>query len=378
MLNPTQPSSEALYVSIVLPTFNEAENLPLLIPRIFETLERAGIRGEVIVVDDNSPDRTAQAAESLAGHFPVRVILRTQERGLASAVVAGFRASRATTCLVMDADGSHPVERLADLIRPILADQADVTVGSRNIPGGSLYQWPWHRRLISRIAASAALGLTRLSDPTSGFMAVRRELLEGVELNPVGWKIVLEVVVKLRDARLGEVPITFANRERGASKLSLKEQGNYLRHLFRLHQHVHPSWIELIRFCIVGFLGVFVDLATVASLKQAFALDTRLCAVGGFSVAVTCNYLLNRGWTFSSGRSTSLANYPIFIAVCGLGLGVRLGVIHALIELLGWDGGAWYLVTNLLGIAAATAVNFTSAKLVVFRPTPKPGSVLDR
>ena len=109
MLNPTQPSSEAFDVSIVLPTFNEAENLPLLIPRIFETLERAGIRGEVIVVDDNSPDRTAQAAESLAGHLPVRVILRTQERGLA--ILGGLDSSL----------GAYPIlHGMTRIITPIL------------------------------------------------------------------------------------------------------------------------------------------------------------------------------------------------------------------------------------------------------------------
>ncbi len=361
-------------VSVILPTYREAENLPIIIPEIASGLARLGIAGEIIVVDDDSPDDTGEVARRLSARYPVRVLVRMGERGLATAVMAGFRASAAKVVVVMDADGSHSPEHLPAMVAPILGGEVDLTVGSRWVPGGGVEHWPWHRQFISRCAAQLSLGLTRLRDPTTGFMALRRDLLAGVTLNPVGWKIVLEVVVKMGEVRLREIPITFADRERGQSKMSLREQWNYLRHIVRLHGHVHPTWLELLRFCVVGLLGVFVDLATVALLKKAFALDTRLCAVGGFAVAVTSNYVLNRLWTFSAGRSTSLARYPVFVAVCLLGLLVRLGVIHLLIEYAGWDGPPWYLVTNLLGIAAATAVNFTGARHIVFSPRSRAAS----
>ncbi len=136
----------------------------------------------------------------------------------------------------MDADGSHPVEKLPEMIRPILDDRADLTVGSRHVTDGGIGQWPLHRRIVSKAAAMMTLGLTKMSDPTSGFMAIRRTFLQGLDLNPVGWKIVLEIVVKARTDRLIEVPFTFNDRELGESKMSLKEQWNYIKHLCRLYK----------------------------------------------------------------------------------------------------------------------------------------------
>lgn len=231
-----QTSHRTPQVSVVLPTYNEAENMPVIIPRICSVLAKAGIRGEVIVVDDHSPDGTGEAARRLSETLPVRVLIRTQERGLATAVIAGFNMSQAQVCAVMDADGSHPVEKLPELINPILEDRIDIAVGSRHVSGGEIGQWPLHRRIVSSAAAFMTLGLTKMSDPTSGFMAVRRSLLQNIDLAPVGWKIVLEIVVKAETGRLMEVPITFNDRERGESKMSLREQWNYIKHLGRLYQ----------------------------------------------------------------------------------------------------------------------------------------------
>ncbi len=229
-------SAPELQVSVILPTFCEAESLPLVVPRICEALEAAGLRGEVIVVDDDSPDGTGEVARRLGEAHPVRVLVRRGERGLATAVLAGFARSEAPVVVVMDADGSHPVQQLDDLIRPVLDDAADVVVGSRRIPGGAAENWPRHRRLVSRVAGLLSRGLTDLTDPTSGFMAVRRTLLAELDLDPVGWKIVLEVVFKARGARLREVPIHFADRRLGKSKLDWSVQADFFRHLVRLHR----------------------------------------------------------------------------------------------------------------------------------------------
>lgn len=233
---------DQLDVSIVLPTYNEAENIPVIVPRICQTLQQAGIRGEVVVVDDNSPDHTGAIAERLGKQLPVRTLVRTTERGLATAVIAGFGMATGRVVVVMDADGSHPVEKLPEMVKPILEDRADVTVGSRYIPGGDVDQWVWYRRVVSKTAALMTVGLTKMSDPTSGFMAIDKRLLDGVNLNPIGWKIVLEVVVKAAPQRLLEVPITFVDRKLGASKMSLKEQRNYLVHLLRLYTLSTPGY----------------------------------------------------------------------------------------------------------------------------------------
>jgi dolichol-phosphate mannosyltransferase len=164
------------------------------------------------------------------------VIRRVDERGLASAVMRGFEESRATVCVVMDADGSHPVSALPTMVEIIRDGRADIVVGSRHVPGGGSRDWPWLSRFKSRLAASFARGLTRMTDPTTGYMAVRRSLLDGLELDPVGWKIVLEVVVKAESARMVEVPIIFADRELDESKQSLRVAGEYFEHCLKLYR----------------------------------------------------------------------------------------------------------------------------------------------
>jgi dolichol-phosphate mannosyltransferase len=242
-------AQDGLTVSVVLPTYNEVETIPAIVPQVCAVLVEAGLTGEIIVVDDASPDGTAAVARKLAEQYPVRVLVRERERGLATAALAGFRLSEAAVVVVMDADGSHPPEQLPAMIQPLLDDAADIAVGSRGHPGGGVRNWPWQRRLTSKAASLLALGLSSLSDPTSGFMAVRRELLAKLELDPVGWKIVLEVVVKARGYRVVEVPIVFSDRRLGASKLGWDAQWSYLRHLFRLHCYRRPYLAKLVRCC---------------------------------------------------------------------------------------------------------------------------------
>ena len=217
-------------ISIIIPTYNEAENIGVIIPRIFTVLKESRIEGEVIIVDDNSPDGTGQRARELSSNYPVRVEVRTGERGLASAVMHGFAVANGEICVVMDADLSHPVDRIPAMVRPIQEGAVDATVGSRYISGGGCEGWPLIRRIISRGAGFLAAGLTKLSDPTSGFMAVRKSVLNGVELNPVGWKIVLEVITRT-NCRFAEVPIVFLDRLHGESKLDHKIHLQYLLQL---------------------------------------------------------------------------------------------------------------------------------------------------
>ena len=358
-----------LDVSVVLPTYNESASLPVLVPRIAQALEAAGLRYEVIVVDDNSPDGTAEVARELAQRHPVRVEKRTSERGLATAVIAGFRMSQAEVCVVMDADGSHPVEALGGMVRLILEDKAEIVVGSRHVPGGGSTDWPLFSQLKSRFAASLAFALTSMTDPTTGFMAIRRTLFERLTLDPVGWKIVLEAVVKAHPARLAEVPIVFTDREHGESKQSLRVLRQYLEHLYKLYSFRFPTLVELFKFCLVGFLGVFVDLSIVATLKQQLAMDTRLCQVFGFTAAVTFNYAINRRFSFAAARNTPLLfSYVAYVAANMLGLTVRMMAIHGLMRVTELDRGSGYLLLSGIGIALATLVNFVGVKYFAFSP----------
>ena len=270
-------------------------------------------------------------------------------------------------CVVMDADLSHPVEKIPNMIQPILEGKCDATVGSRYVDGGGSQNWPLIRRIVSKGAGLLAKGVTTLSDPTSGFMAVRRSILEGIQLDPLGWKIVLEVVVKTR-SRVMEIPIVFADRVEGQSKLGLKAQIDYLRHLGRLYAYRYTLLLEFFKFCLVGLTGLVVDTAVLVSLVDYASQDPRFAAVFAFAAAVSWNYLFNRIWAFRFGRSTPIRqSYVLFVSTCIGGLGVRIGVMHLLIAYAGMGVKPWYILASFMGIAAATVFNFLGSKYVAFR-----------
>jgi dolichol-phosphate mannosyltransferase len=356
-------------VSVILPTYNEYENIGLIIPKIFKELADENITSEIIVVDDNSPDGTAGFARDLGNGYNVKVYVRKEEKGLATAVMKGFELSKGEICLVMDADMSHPTEKIPEMIRPILAGDCDATVGSRYVAGGGLKDWPFARRLISKGAGLLASGLVKISDTTSGFMAIRRKLLEGKHFDPVGWKIVLEVLVKT-NCKVNEVPIVFKDREKGTSKLNLKVQRDYLLHLWKLYCYRYPKLFEFIKFCLVGTFGLVIDTCVLIFLVELGKLDPRFAAIFAFSAAASCNYFLNRFWTFTLVKKMRIVtNYIAFVVICLMGLGVRIGVMHLLIQYGKMGRGLWYILASIAGIICGTIFNFMGSKRMVFSET---------
>lgn len=224
-------------VSIVTPTYNEQENIPVLAERVFNSLEKAGVDGELIVVDDNSPDGTGQVAEELKGKYKVKVVHRKGKEGLSSAVLAGFKAAESPVLAVIDADLSHPPEVLPGMLKRIQEGKAELVFASRNIPGGGVEGWPLIRKLTSRGATLLARPVTSATDPMSGYFMLKKEVIDGVELNPRGFKIGLEILVKGKYKGYGEVPIMFIDRQAGESKLNTKEYINYVLHLFDLMKY---------------------------------------------------------------------------------------------------------------------------------------------
>ncbi|MGC9260799.1 MAG: polyprenol monophosphomannose synthase, partial [Phycisphaerae bacterium] len=212
-------------VSVVVPTFREAENLPRLVPQVAAALETAGWRWEIIVVDDNSPDNTPAVLAQLAGQWPqFRYLIRKTVRGLSSAVLVGMAEARYDYLLVMDADLSHPPESIPALLDPLLHGQADFTIGSRYVAGGRTEDWGSFRWLNSAVATMLSRPLAHgVRDPMAGFFALPRRLyLAADQLNPIGYKIALELMVKCRVSKIIEVPIVFRNRLHGESKLTLR------------------------------------------------------------------------------------------------------------------------------------------------------------
>jgi dolichol-phosphate mannosyltransferase len=219
--------------SVVLPTYNERASLTVLDPRLRAAV--GPLHGEILVVDDNSPDGTAEFVEQLSASGPYRLFRRAARLGLASAVLEGISHAASDRVVVMDADGSHPPEAVPDLVRPVLEGRAEFALASRHLPGAASTGLRGTRRLLSRGAELLAKPLARVSDPMSGFFAFDRRILSRADLAPVGYKIALEILVRCRPRPVVEVPYSFAPRLAGESKLGGDQVGQYLRHLGRLY-----------------------------------------------------------------------------------------------------------------------------------------------
>ena len=228
------PTTHHEPTTIIVPTYNERENLAPLATRIFAACDRASTR--LLIIDDNSPDATADEARRLSRDFPVDVHVRTAERGLATAVIEGLRRAAGDVLVVMDADLSHPPESIPALVRALDNPRVQMAIGSRFVPGGRVdLHWPLHRRLNSLAGRLMARPLTSVRDMMSGFFAVRRRDLDLARLRPIGYKIALELIVRHRWRNVVEIPITFSDRKAGVTKLGTAEQLRYLRHLARLY-----------------------------------------------------------------------------------------------------------------------------------------------
>jgi dolichol-phosphate mannosyltransferase len=223
-------------ISIIVPTFREAESLPALIERIGRLRRDARLDLELLIVDDDSRDGT-DALIAARSEAWLQLLVRTTDRGLSQAVLFGLQRARGETLVVMDADLSHPPEAIPEMLAALAAG-ADFVLGSRYVRGASTAEdWGVLRFLNSKVATYLARPLTSVSDPMSGFFALPRAVFARAENpSPLGYKIGLELLVRCRCRSVREVPIHFSNREHGESKLTLRQQLLYLQHLARLYR----------------------------------------------------------------------------------------------------------------------------------------------
>ena len=357
-------------VSVVAPTYGEAENIPHLARAVDTVMREAGIAYELIVSDDPSGDETKSVCAELSRELPVRLLSRDGPRGLSPAVVDGIGIAAGEFAVVMDADMSHPPERIPEMVAALRERRADFVVGSRYVSGGALdSDWGFFRRLNSWAATVLALPLAPLADPMSGFFALRRAMVPARELlSPIGYKIGLEIAVKagFKRERILEAPIHFRDRQRGESKMTFREQVNYLRHLRRLYHHKWPKRMEVTQFCAVGAVGLALDLAVYYGLQ--FAGMTHLWARAlAFWPAVTSNWFLNRVMTFNTReRDFAPRQWLKFVVVSVAGFAINWGAYAALTSGLDWFD-QHRLLALLLGVLAGTAWNFIGSDLLVFR-----------
>ena len=368
-------------LSVIVPTYNERDNIRPLLERVLAVFDKLPGGAELLIVDDDSPDRTADeargVARSLGAEDRVRVIVRKGERGLAPAVMEGFREAAGDILAVMDADLSHPPELLPELLGPILSGRAEVAVASRRVKGGGVSNWPLRRRLSSWFAGLLARPLVQIRDTTSGYFALRRSVIEGAKLKPRGYKIGLEILVRGRYDRAEEVPFVFTDRAAGRSKLGGGVVLDGLAQLGSLYRERFPMLVRFIQFSLVGGLGVVVDAAAfnLAYLGLGFSrlgpqAGSFLAQTASFLAAVVFNFVLNRAWTFKERKRR--ASLGVFVLVCAGGFVLRslvvLGVVTAIRPEAG-AGARWPLAENaalLAGISLASVWNFFASRRWAF------------
>lgn len=356
--------SECARISVIVPTLNEVENIDALLTSILSQAS-SEMCLDVLVADGGSTDGTIQRVRNWESKGAIRLVEAGGRRGLAGDVLAAAQRSGSPVVVVMDADFSHPPASIPQLVGPVLAGESDMVVGSRHVPGGTIPDWPWHRRLLSRLGGLLAWPLSDLTDPMSGFFAVRREHLLAVDPTACGFKIGLEVIAVGGDAlRVSEIPITFVDRVRGKSKIGLPQMAAFARRLMVLAGGA-VSMGTAARFASVGVLGLVVDLAAFNALFSA-GLDFVNAHIASFALATVFNYVLNSRWSFTGSTSTRTESdwmrYARFLVVCLLALFLRGGVLGTAVNTWGWPPQ----LAILLGIATAAMVNYLGSAFFVF------------
>ncbi len=361
-------------LSLILPTYNEAENLPELLPALEKVL--SDIPHEIIIVDDDSPDETWRVAQEI-GHDRdnVHIIRRVGRRGLSSAVIEGFLSAKGEVLAVMDADGQHDMNILPKLYKSAQSGHG-ITIGSRYVSGGSVGEWDERRHLMSRIATGLALKVckVKVQDPMSGFFAIRKNLFQGIakNLNPKGFKILLDLLVCVpRDTIVEEIPFTFSTRLHGASKLSRRVQIEFLEYLYDVTVGRYIP-LTFVKYCLVGGLGVLVHLGTYITASSVLRVEDNL-SIAGFGVAVLIaievaiifNFYVNNIWTFAMSRLKGMAMLIGFFKyniACAFGAVANYAVSSYLFN-VGWHD----LTAVVVGAFTGVVWNYTMSRFIAWK-----------
>ena len=378
-----KPSKAKL--SIIVPTYNESQNIVRMLDSIAETL--SPYKGsEIIVVDDNSPDGTAEMAKSHAKiistkkKIRIEIISRNGKFGLSSAIIKGVRYASGDFLVIMDGDFSHPPQVIPSIIQALQDSNYDIVIASRYVKGGSIIGWPFKRRLISKGATKIAqygLGID-VKDPVSGFFAFRRDIISGLKFDAIGYKMLLEILVKTKGARVKEIPYTFTNRRIGASKLDANVMFDYLRAVLRLYrygksirQKERRTSVRFLskagRFYTVGASGLLINYIASLLLNTFapnlwFLYSTSI----GILISMTSNFFLNKIWTFEdrkfNWKGTGI-QLGMFMSFSSLGAIVQLLLVYALVENYKMD----YPASLILAVAVASVGNFLLNKKWTFK-----------
>ena len=371
-------------ISIILPTYNESKNIRGILDHIQKSIP-LGLNVETIVVDDNSPDNTAKIAEDYFSSIrektshTINVIKRKAKDGLSSAILNGIQNASGQTIIVMDSDFSHPPQIIPKLIETLKQTRCDIVVASRYVHGGSIQGWPLKRKLMSKVATGIAkIGLgIETNDPMSGFFAFKKNIIDGLKFDAIGYKMLLEILVKTKGAKIQEVPYTFTDRREGSSKLGADTIFDYCKSVWRLYKYGRNVRKEekrasvrflskAARFFTVGASGLGVNY--LASMLLALSADFWYihATMIGIAFSITSNFVLNKYWTFEdrdfSVKKTML-QYGKFAGFSSIGALVQLGMVYYLVD----QSNLSYPFSLILAVGTAAFGNFLLNKKWTFK-----------
>jgi dolichol-phosphate mannosyltransferase len=375
-----QETPDLLDLSVVLPTYNESAHIDAIVEQLMAVLDNIpALRYEIIIVDDDSPDRTWEKALQLSQKFPqIRAIRRQDQRDLSAAVLRGWQVARGDVFAVMDADLQHPPETIPELWRAIRRG-ADLAIASRNIEGGGVSDWTLPRRSVSRCAQLLGLVVLpevtgKVSDPMSGYFMVRRSALEGRELHPLGYKILVEVLARGTVEKISEVPYVFRETPHRPSKHSAAVSAQYLQHLIRIRIYLLKT-STFLRFCIVGASGTLIDTAMLFLLSDPRTLNWNLTGskIIAAELALTNNFIWNDLWTF--GKFSSRQNtfrqrarrFLKFNLLCSVGIILNLIILNIGFKVFHMNR----YIANLSAIFIVTFWNYNTNRKLSWRTTAK-------
>jgi dolichol-phosphate mannosyltransferase len=355
-------------LSVVVPTFNERDNVTPLLRRLESAL--AGIAWEVIFVDDNSPDGTSDVVRSLARQDPrVRCIRRVGRRGLSGACIEGILASSAPCAAVIDADLQHDETQLPKMLALLQGGEADLVVGSRYVEGGSADSFNKQRAGASALATEVAKRVLRvkIADPMSGFFMIRRDRFEQLapQLSTQGFKILLDIVATARgNLRVAEIPYTFGSRLHGESKLDSMVALDFLGLVLAKLTRDAVS-LRFLLFATVGSIGLLVHFAALYTALKVFALPFAEAQACGAVSAMTSNFILNNFLTYRDQRLKGFAilrGLVLFYLVCSVGLLANVGVAFSVYD----QQPIWWLA-GAAGALMGVVWNYAMSGLFVWR-----------
>jgi dolichol-phosphate mannosyltransferase len=354
-------------LTVIIPTFKEEANIRNIVTEVDAVFKRTGTHGEILIVDDNSPDGTIGIVEDMKTTMPnVNILVRTADHGLSQSVADGFLHASSDIFVVIDADLSHPPALIPKMYEEIKAGN-DVVIGSRYMDGGGIRKWPLKRRIISLGATFLGrLLFPDITDPVSGFFAVRKSVVAQAQLKPRGYKILLEVLGKGIWEHDKEIPFEFSDREIGSSKLKIKTIVEYAQQVvdITLYSFAHRQsaawreWKKVFKFGMVGLTGIVVNEGVLICLKEYAGLLLPVASVIAIELSILSNFILNDLWTFRSDQkhvhSQRCQRFILFQLVSLGGAVINFILLNALSAYGGMD----YRVANFLGILVAFVWNF--------------------